>query len=103
MDLRRIAIRVANVQFETYGIVSAYQRGADKHENEHRHELLKEEVSKMGLQHGEFLGRWEGERERALAVKGVAPEVLEELGRKYGQDAVVYVAPGCRKLIRLRA
>ena len=101
MDLRKIAIRVAT-PFETFGLVSAYQAGADRLENEFHHESLKEDLDKLGLRYGEYLGQWEGNRERSLAVKDITPETLEEFGRRYGQDAVVYVAPGVRKLIRLR-
>lgn len=102
MDLRKIAFKVAT-PFETFGLVSAYLTGADKLENEFRHESLKKEFDKLGLRYGEYVGRWEGNREKSLAVKDVTPEMLEEFGRRYGQDAVVYVAPGVRKLIRLRA
>lgn len=83
--------------------MSAYLSGADQNENEFRHKLLTRELDLLGYHHSEFVGAWEGQREKALAVKDVKPEVLEELGRKYGQDAVVYVAPGTRKLIRLKA
>lgn len=102
MDIRKIALRVAS-PFETFGLISAYLLGADKLENELRHENLKNELTFLGFRHSEYAGRWEGNREKAVEVKDVTPEVLEELGRKYGQDAVVYVAPGTRKLIRLRA
>ena len=102
MDLRKIAFRVAS-PFETFGLVSAYRAGGDRFENEFRHESLKKELEGLGLRYGEYLGQWEGNREKSLAVKDISPETLEEFGRRYGQDAVVYVAPGVRKLIRLRA
>lgn len=89
--------------YEVYGIVSAYLSGADPTENEARHAVLTRELGQRGLTHCEFTGAWEGQREKAVAVKDIAPEVLEEIGRRYGQDAVVYVAPGTRKLIRLKA
>lgn len=108
MNLRLIAFRLAGQPdtsgpFEVYGIVSAYLSGADQNENEFRHQLLQRELDTLGYHHSEFVGAWEGRREKAVAVKDVTPEVLEELGKKYKQDAVVYVAPGTRKLIRLRA
>lgn len=102
MNLRRIALRVANVQFPTYGLISAFLQNAGTDVNERRHQILKRELTSMGLHHAEHTGWWEGSREKSCAVKDVSPEVLELLGRKYGQDAVVYVAPGCRKLIRLK-
>lgn len=102
MNLRRIASRIAS-PFETFGLVSACLAGADALENELRHEALKSELTLLGFRHSEYDGKWEGSREKAVAVKDVTPEVLEEMGRKYEQDAVVYVAPGVRKLIRLRA
>ena len=112
MDLRKIAARVASlpkppadpaIRFETFGLVSAYLAGADRLENEFRHEALKREFDTLGLRHSEYLGHWEGNREKSLAVKDVTPEMLEEFGRKYGQDTVVHVSPCERKLIRLRA
>lgn len=102
MDLRKIAFKIAT-PFESFGLISAYKPGGDRFENEYRHETLKNEFDGLGLRYSEYLGRWEGNREKSLAVKDVTPEMLEEFGRKYGQDAVVYVAPGVRKLIRLRA
>lgn len=102
MNLRKIASKVASQPFESFGLVSAFIKGAGKDENEARHKALMKDLAELGLRHSEFHGVWEGSRELSIVVKDIAPDVLELLGRKYGQEAVVYVAPGCRKLIRLK-
>lgn len=101
MDIRRIAQRLVG-SVEPYGLISAFVKGADANENEKKHTELLQEVAKLGLPHREYLGRWEGSREKSVAVKGITPETLSNLGRKYEQEVVVYVTDGCRKLIRLK-
>lgn len=94
-EQRRIALR--KIQLEklmdssrgSFGVISAYGRGA-KSENKSRHGMLVADLQARGYRWVDLKGSWEGVSEKSVLVPRITPQDLFELGRKYGQDAVIY-------------
>lgn len=74
---------------KTLGVLSGYSAGS-KHQNKLRHGQLESDLQKMGLRPIPLKGKWEGVAEKSLLVPGISAEAIFYLGRKYGQDAVIY-------------
>ncbi len=74
----------------SFGILSAYTTGP-KSANKVRHGELVADLQKRGYSRVVPLkGSWEGVTERSILIPNIAPAVLFDLGRKFGQDAVIY-------------
>jgi hypothetical protein len=73
----------------TFGVISAYQPGSKK-QNKDRHGQLIADLQRLGYKPETLRGSWEGVTEQSLFVRGIKPEDLFELGRKYNQDAVIH-------------
>lgn len=74
----------------SFGVISAYTR-ASKSANKIRHGELLADLQKAGYRKIVPLkGSWEGVTERSVLIPNIEPGLLFDLGRKYGQDAVVY-------------
>lgn len=73
----------------SFGIISAYSSRSKK-ENQTRHGQLMADLQQLGFRPVQLRGSWEGVTERSMLIKNIPPGVLFELGRKYGQDAVIY-------------
>jgi hypothetical protein len=74
----------------TFGVISAYQGGSSKKKNQERHGDLMADLQRLGYHPETLRGSWEGVTEKSVLVPGIRPEHLFELGRKYGQDAVIH-------------
>ena len=73
----------------TFGVISAYQEGSKK-QNQERHGQLMRDLQKAGYRPIPLRGSWEGVTEKSVLVPRIDPKVLFELGRKYQQDAVIH-------------
>jgi hypothetical protein len=73
----------------TFGIISAYQSGS-KRQNQERHGELMRDLQRLGHRPIPLRGSWEGVTEKSVLVPRIDPKDLFELGRKYGQDAVIH-------------
>jgi len=74
----------------SFGIISAYGPGP-KSENKRRHGELIADLQRLGYRKfSDLKGSWEGVSEKSLIIPDIKPEHLFELGRKYGQDSVIY-------------
>lgn len=80
----------------SFGIISAYASGKPKSENKERHGQLMAALQKLGYggnKTQDIKGQWEGVSEKSLFVKSVKPSDIFQLGRFFGQDAVIYKSP----------
>lgn len=92
---RKIALR--QTQFKrmlsqggSFGIMSAYTT-TSKSENQKRHGQLIADLQKAGHRKVETLkGQWQGVAEKSVLIPNIKPGLLFQLGRKYGQDSVIY-------------
>lgn len=74
----------------SFGVISAYASGP-KSKNKERHGELVADLQRLGYRRFSVLkGSWEGVAERSIIIPDIKPEHLFELGRKYGQDSVIY-------------
>lgn len=73
----------------SFGIISAYQSGS-KRQNQERHGELMRDLQRLGLRPIPLRGSWEGVTEKSVLVPRIDPKDLFELGRRYGQDAVIH-------------
>jgi len=74
----------------SFGILSAYREGVKK-QNKILHGKLLGDLQRMGYRTSHPLkGQWEGVSEKSVLVPRIKPKDLFFLGRKYGQDAVIY-------------
>lgn len=74
----------------SFGVLSAYSN-ATKSANKVRNGELIADLQRAGYHKIIPLkGSWEGVTERSMLVPNVKPDLLFDLGRKYGQDAVIY-------------
>jgi hypothetical protein len=84
--------------------INPYSRIHSKEENEQFFEALKEDVSPYTNYLGEGVGTdpdWEAEK--SLLILGIEREKAIELGKKYGQNAIVFgEAGGEAELLLLR-
>jgi hypothetical protein len=94
-SLEKEALRKRNLQKMlerggTFGIISAYQGGSSKKKNQERHGELMADLQRLGYRPVPLRGSWEGVTEKSMLIPDIRPEHLFELGRKYGQDAVIH-------------
>ena len=79
-----------------FGIVSAYESGSSKKENNEKQEQLKKDVREMGYGYKELKGRWRTGKdddvqfEYALFIPSASKADLIKLGKKNNQYAVIY-------------
>jgi len=74
------------------GVISAYLDGK-KSINKQRHGQLIVDLQKLGYRKvSDFKGSWEGKKEHSVVVENIRHEDLFELGRKYGQESVIFKA-----------
>jgi hypothetical protein len=96
LALKQKTLQTMLSQPGTFGIVSAYggDQKRSKSDNKKRHGELLADLQKMGYRKVHDLkGQWEGVSEKALLIPNVKPDDLITLGKKYGQDAVIYKNP----------
>lgn len=94
-SLEKEALRKRNLQKMleqggTFGVISAYQGGSSKKKNQERHGELMADLQRLGYRPIPLRGSWEGVTEKSMFIPDIRPEHLFELGRKYGQDAVIH-------------
>jgi hypothetical protein len=94
-SLDKEALRKRNLQKMlehggTFGIVSAYQSGSSKKKNQERHGELMADLQRLGYRPVPLRGSWEGVTEKSMLIPNIRPEQLFDLGRTYGQDAVIH-------------
>lgn len=83
-------------QDKNFAVLSAYLGSNSQEINEQNQKELKEDVREKGYGYKEMLGVWRpdpsapAEFEKALFVPQMKPEDAIELGKKYGQYAVIY-------------
>lgn len=77
---------------KSLGVLSGYT-ATSKHENKLRHGRLLQDLQKKGLRPQSLKGKWEGVAEKSVIVPGIAAKDIFEMGRRYGQDAVIYKGP----------
>lgn len=73
----------------SFGVISAYQEGSKK-KNQKRHGELIRDLQKLGYKPIPLRGAWEGVTEKSVLVPKIKPGDLFDLGRRYGQDAVIH-------------
>lgn len=72
-----------------FAIVSAFRAGLSPEENERRHAQLCEVLEDSGFDFRETAGVWDGVREKAVLVAGMAQDDAAELAAHFGQDAYI--------------
>lgn len=73
-----------------FAVVSAFRAGLSQEENERRHAQLCEVLENDGLDFHETSGAWDGVREKAVLVAGMARDEAAELASYFGQDAYIW-------------
>jgi hypothetical protein len=80
----------------TFGVISAYRAELSKKENQKRHGELMADLQKAGYKPETFKSQWDDmatgvvHKEKSVFVPKIDFKTLHELGKKYGQDAVLY-------------
>jgi hypothetical protein len=80
----------------SFGVISAYRSGLSKSENQKRHGQLMADLQKAGLKAHTFKSQWEDmdtkvtHKEKSIFVPKIGFKELNELGKKYEQDAVLF-------------
>lgn len=92
--LRKTALRLNTLKKflkgpKSLGVLSGYSTGS-KHQNKLRHGQLLQELQKLGLRPHPLKGKWEGVAEKSLLVPDIPASVIFDMGKRYGQDAVIY-------------
>lgn len=73
----------------SFAVLSAERAGLSVVENDARTVALRAVVESLGFEFEGVKGVWEGTREAAFIVRGIAPEDAVRLGDVFGQDAVI--------------
>lgn len=86
-------------QTREFGTISGFIRGRPDAENLEKHFQLEMDLKDLGYGYIPIVGKWDGIPERSFFVPNASAEDMVDLGRKYGQEAVIWGEKGLAYLI----